>query len=135
MFFLSFFFLLSSFLMKVQKKVKTVQTNMAAYVVWAINFKSEVRSGLNGYLEATVASKNLILRLMEVLNLLTTNCWAPIDGKSYSNSKLINPQFFTTSPKILNNVSKYPQKSLKNQILCVTRRSVRSEPCFACPLW
>ena len=37
-FFLSFFFLS----VKVQKKVKTVQTNMVA-LVWVINFKPEVR--------------------------------------------------------------------------------------------
>ena len=51
----SFFFLLLSH--EVQKKVQTVQTNMVAYVVWAINFKSEVRSDLRGCLEAIGASK------------------------------------------------------------------------------
>ena len=40
------FIFLLSFLMKVQKKAKTVQTNMVAYVVCVINFKSEVRSDL-----------------------------------------------------------------------------------------
>ena len=74
----SFFF----FLIKVQKKAKTVQRNMVAYVVLAMNFKSEVRSDLQGCLEATVASKHHFLHLMEVLNLLTTNSWAPIDGRS-----------------------------------------------------
>ena len=80
------FLLLSFFFLKRCKKsfktAKSVQTNMVAYVVWAINFKSEVRSDLQGCLEATVASKHHILHLMEVLNLLTTNSWAPIDGRS-----------------------------------------------------
>ena len=55
------------FLIKVQKKAKTVKTNM---VSWAINFKSEVRPDLRGCLEATVASKPHFL------------CWSPIDGSS-----------------------------------------------------
>ena len=42
----SFFFLLSFFTSIVQKKAKTVQTNMIAHVIWAINFKSEVRYDL-----------------------------------------------------------------------------------------
>lgn len=61
------FFFLS---VKVQKKAKAVQTNMLAYVVWAIIFKSEVRSDLQGCLEAIVASKHHFLG------------WAPIDGSS-----------------------------------------------------
>ena len=41
------FFLLSFFFLPfVPKRVKTVQTNMVAYVIWAIYFKSEVRSDL-----------------------------------------------------------------------------------------
>ena len=63
---LSSFFLLS----KCKKRVKTVQTNMVAYVIWAINFKSEVRSDLRGCLEAIVASKSHFL------------CLSPIEGSS-----------------------------------------------------
>ena len=50
----SSFFLLS---VNVQKKVQTVLTNMVAYVVWAINFKSDFRFDHQGCLEAMVASK------------------------------------------------------------------------------
>ena len=32
------------------------------------------------------------MRLMEVLNLLTTNRWAPIDGSSSSNNEPISPK-------------------------------------------
>ena len=53
----SSFFLLSFFLIICPKMAKTVQTNMVAYVILAINFKSEVRSDLRGYLEAVVASE------------------------------------------------------------------------------
>ena len=52
------------------KKVKTVQTNMVAYVVWAINFKHDFRFDLQGCLEAVLASKPHFL------------CWSPIDGSS-----------------------------------------------------
>ena len=41
----SWFFL--SFLIKVQKKVKTVKINMVAYVVWVINFESDFRFDLS----------------------------------------------------------------------------------------
>ena len=47
----SFFFLSH----KVQKKVKTDQTNMVAYVIWAINLKSKIRSDLRGFLPAAAA--------------------------------------------------------------------------------
>ena len=50
---------LSSFSLshEVQKRVKTVQTNMVAYIICVINFQSDVRSDLRGCLEAIVASK------------------------------------------------------------------------------
>ena len=52
------------------KKAKTVQTNIVAYVVWAIDFKSNVRCDLRGCLEVVLASKPHFL------------CWSPIDGSS-----------------------------------------------------
>ena len=55
---------------KVQRKDKTVQTNMVAYVVWAINYKSEISFDLRGCLEVIVASKPYFL------------CWSQFDGSS-----------------------------------------------------
>ena len=86
----SFFFFLSS--LEVQKRVKTVQANMVVYVIWAINFKCDVRYDLRGCLEAIVASNPIFfvgLLLMEVLNillLLTTNQFLQ---KFYSLSKYL----------------------------------------------
>ena len=51
---------------KMKKSFKTAQTNMVAYVIWAINFKSEVRSDLRGCLEAIVASKSHFLCLSPI---------------------------------------------------------------------
>ena len=50
---------LSSFLLSAiwSKKNKTVQTNMEAYVVWAINLKTDFRIDLRVCLEAVLASK------------------------------------------------------------------------------
>ena len=85
-FFLSFF-LSSFFLIKVQRKAKTVQTNMGTYVVWAINFVSEVRSDLRGCLVVTVASKPHFL------------CWSLIDGPSHNEP--ISPKLFKNPLKFL----------------------------------
>ena len=52
------------------KKGQTGQTNMVAYVGWAINFKSDFRFDLRGCLEAALASKPHFL------------CRSPIDGSS-----------------------------------------------------
>ena len=82
-----------------------------------------------------MASKNLILRLMEVLNLLTTNCWAP----EALNLLLTTNQFLQNSSKILQKSSrrspKNPQKSPKLQILHVSRRSIRSVPFYSKRDW
>ena len=64
---LSFFFFLPPF---GPKRVKTAQTNMVAYVVWDINFKSDFRIDLRGCLEAVLASKPHFL------------CWSQNDGSS-----------------------------------------------------
>ena len=54
---------------------------------------------------------------MEALNLLLTT-----NQNLHKSSKIL--------PKILKNVSKNPQKSTKNQILHVSRRSIRPVPCL-----
>ena len=117
----SFFFFLSS--LEVQKRVKTVQANMVVYVIWAINFKSDVRYDLRGCLEAIVTSK---------LHL----CCSLIDGSSFllllitnqfiQNSSKINQKSSRMSPKILISLLK-----IKFSIsFHVTRNSIRSEPCY-----
>ena len=84
---------------------------MVAYVVWAINFKSDFRFDLKVCLEAALASKPHFLG------------WFQIDGSSESShNEPISPiflKFLKKSPKILKNVSKNPQKSPKNQILYI----------------
>ena len=42
-----------------QKKAKTFQMNIIAYVIWAKNFKSYIRSDHGGCLEALEASKGV----------------------------------------------------------------------------
>ena len=111
---LSSFFLLSSH--EVQKKVQTVQTNIVVYVIWAINFKYDVRCDLRGCLEAIGASKPHFfvgLQLMEVLNLLLTM------NKFLQKSS-------RKSPKILINLSKIKFSNSFH----VSRNSLRSEPCL-----
>ena len=61
---------------------------MGAYVVWAMNFKSDFRFDLRGCLEAILASKNLILR---------TSIW---------NLEVLNPpKIFINHPKIKFSIS------------------------------
>ena len=56
-------FLLSSFLPFVPKWAKTVQTSIAAYVVYAINFKSEVIHDLSEAVWRPQCPQNLIFSL------------------------------------------------------------------------
>ena len=61
---------------------------MVAYVVWAIDLKSEVRSCLQGCLEAMMALKPNFL------------CLCPIDGSFQSSSSSTNTNFYKIPQKL-----------------------------------
>ena len=74
-----------------------------------------------------LSSSSKKMQLMDVLNLLTTNSWARIDGRSLSSNLLTMNKFFQNSSKILKN---HPKINFFVS-LHVSRRSIRSAPCLA----